>query len=145
MYFFTIPQLSQQQGSGIQNVWYEDYYGPAVDVNTFDTPLPDLYVIATVNTGESLHILFTADAYFTSGAGIEFVNVHVKLNGYIVPVPNAMFGAQNAITIWTELTLSYTNISISPGAYNVSIIASAPGSTALKQLYDMTLLAYTFK
>jgi len=145
MYFFTIPQLTRQQQSGIQNSWYDTYTGPSVDVNTVDTPIPNLSVVATVNSGESLHVLFTTDAFFESGVGIELLYVYITLNGFKVLQPNAMFGAQYGLKIWIELTLPYTNRTIAPGAYFISMVAVAPGSTALKSLYDMTLLAYTFR
>ena len=143
-YFFVLPQLSQQQQFGIQNTWY-DTYSSSVDVNTFDTIIPDLSVVVTVNPGESLYVLYNTDAFYESGAGIEFLNVYLRLNNYKISTPSASFGTQTAVKMWIELILPYTNFTISSGVYNISLIANAPGSTASKSLYDMTLFAYTFR
>lgn len=143
-YFIALPQSSQQQSSGIQNFWYDTYTGSSVTVSTSYTPIPGISVIATVNQGESLHVLFNTDAFYQANAGIELLEVYLKLNDYRVALPHATFGTELSVKMWIELTIPYTNVSISPGVYNISVVARASTLTPTKSLYDMTLYAYTF-
>ena len=142
-YFIALPQASQQQSSGIQNFWYDTYTGSSITISTSYTPVPGISVIVTVNQGESLHVLFNTDVYYEANAGIELLEVYLKLNDYRVISPHATFGTWFSVKMWTEMTLAYTNVSISPGVYNISVVARAPSSTATKSLYDMTLYAHT--
>jgi hypothetical protein len=137
---FALPVKTQ---STIQNIWYVSN-SDSVSINDFDTIIPDLSITATVNPGESLHIFFNSDVFFYSQSGIEILYVYISLNGIKVAPPVATFGAEFGIKVWGTLSLQYSNLTISPGLYNIGIIAYIAGDgTPEESLYDMTLLAFT--
>ncbi|MFX0033692.1 MAG: hypothetical protein ACFE8E_11880 [Candidatus Hodarchaeota archaeon] len=140
---FALPANTQQAQSGVRNVWYTSNPN-SVNVNSIDTIIPDLSIIATINSGESLYVLFNSEVYFESQSGIEILFVYISLNGRKILTPVATFGAQYGLKVWGSITLQYSNRTISPGVYNVSMIAVVSVATPLKSLYDMTLFAFTY-
>ncbi|MFW9948133.1 MAG: hypothetical protein ACFFDX_15015, partial [Candidatus Odinarchaeota archaeon] len=141
--FFALPANIQQTESGIQNVWYVSNSN-SVNVNSLDTILPDLSIIANINPSESLYVLFNSEIYFESQSGIEILFVYLSLNGHKVLTPVATFGAEFGLKVWGSLALQYSNHTIYPGVYNISVIAVVSDPTPQKSLYDMTLMAFTY-
>ncbi len=144
-FFFALPEQTQQQQSGFQNVWYVSNLGSSIEVYNFDIVIPNLSIIASVNPGESLHVLFNTGVNIECDGGIEILFVYVSLNGHKVGEPSATIGADHDHKLWGHITLQYSNLTISPGVYNISIIAASTDSINPNFLYDMTLLAFTHK
>jgi len=138
--FFALPGETK---SNIQNIWYVSN-SDSVNVNDTDTIVPDLSIMATVSPSESLHVLFNSDVYFYSHSEIEILFVYISINGNKVASPAATFGADDGIRVWSTLSLQYSNLTISPGVYNIGVIAYMSGdATPEEYLYDMSLLAFT--
>ena len=89
-------------------------FGPSVLVYDFDIVIPDLSIIATVNPGEALHVLFNADVYVGCDGDVEYLRVYVSLNGIKYGRPRATVGAWHDHRIWGDITLQYSNFTISP-------------------------------
>lgn len=139
--FFALPANNQ---SNIQNIWYVSN-SDSIFINSTDTLVPDLNIMATVSPGESLHIYFNSDLYFYSHSGIEILSVHISLNGNKVVSPAATFGADFGIRVWSTISLQYSNLNISSGVYTIGVIAYMSGdATPEEYLFNMSLLAFTY-
>ncbi|MFX1355913.1 MAG: hypothetical protein ACFFA8_01390 [Promethearchaeota archaeon] len=137
--FFALPVNTQ---SSIRNIWSVSK-SSSVNVNNVDTKVPDLYIIATVNRGESLHVIFNTNVFFYSQSGIEILTIYLSLNDKKVTSPVITFGAEFGQKVWDSITLQYSNLTISPGVYNITVISVVTDPTPEESLYDMTLLAFT--
>ncbi|KKN58491.1 hypothetical protein LCGC14_0551650 [marine sediment metagenome] len=143
--FFALPEQTQQEQAGFQNVWHVSSFESSVWVYNFDIVIPDLSIIATVNPGEKLHVLFNADVYVDCDGDVEYLRVHVSLNGIKYEHPRVTVGAWHDHKIWEHITLQYSNFTISPGMYNISIIATSTDSINPNSLSSLTLLAFPTK
>ena len=139
---YALPESSRQQQSGVQNIWYK-WRSSSIEVYNDEVIPLDLIINATVNPSESLHVLFNAEANIIYNGVIEILTVYLSLNGH--KFASANIGADHDHKIWTRLAIQYSNLTISPGLYTISISASSTDSVNPNYLYDMTLLAFTYK
>ncbi|MFX1346938.1 MAG: hypothetical protein ACFFBC_13065 [Promethearchaeota archaeon] len=140
---YALPESIPQQQSGVQNIWYKSY-SPSMQVYNVEVIPLDLIMTVRVNPSESLHVLFTAEANIICNGVIEMLTVHISLNE--TKFASANIGADHDHKIWSRIMLQYSNLTISPGVYVISI--SAFSTTDLgnpNYLYDMALLAFTYK
>jgi len=141
---FALPQKS-----GIQNIWYDSYISPAFGVVGNNVSIPNLNVIATVNPGESLHVIFNADVFLDLDGGPEYLRVFVSLNDILIGAPSATVGGwpdpSAPFILYDHISLHYSNLTISPGLYNVSMMAESFDASTPNSLTDMTLLVFTSK
>ncbi|MFX1280051.1 MAG: hypothetical protein ACFFA3_11580 [Promethearchaeota archaeon] len=140
---YALPESSHQQQSGVQNIWYKSR-SASIDVYNVEVILLDLIINATVNPSESLHILFNAEVNLICNGVLEFLTVYLNLNGHKFASVN--IGADHDHKIWTRITIQYSNLTISQGMYTIYISASSTTDLVNPNyLYDMTLLAFTYK
>lgn len=144
-FFLVLPIQTVKEQTSVQNMWSTSYNGPSIDVYNVDTIIPNLSVEATVYSGESLHVLYNTNVFMDCDGAIEILFVYVSLNGQKVGESATNFGANHDHNIWGQLSLQYSNSTISAGIYNISIIAFSTDPSNPNNLYDMTLLAFTSK
>jgi len=140
--FFALPANTQR--SGIQNVWHASNTVTSVALSNSDVVLPNLSIVATVNPGESLHVIFNSEAYINLETNPEYIRIRVSLNGHKKGPPATVGGwpDHDDHVVWEHLTLQYSNLTIIPGVYNVSIKATSSDASG-NSIYDMSLLVFT--
>jgi len=140
--FFALPQKS-----GIQNVWYDSNLSTtSFDVVGINVIIPNLSIIATVKPGESLHVIFNAEVILDLDGGPEYLRVFVSLNSLLIGTPNAYVGGwpqSTPLILYEDITLHYSNLSISPGLYNVGMMAESQDASNPNSISKMTLLVFT--
>ncbi|MFW9880292.1 MAG: hypothetical protein ACFFG0_45035 [Candidatus Thorarchaeota archaeon] len=127
---------------GIRNVWADYHHGSQ---NTFPTSqdiwVDDLLINFTVNSGESVLVIFNTQAIisYSTSLYIYFSLDGVKLSGSNYPFRHIIDDQSNMMIPVSFYLVSNT---ITPGAHNVSIIIY--GTYAYNEISQSTLLVQTY-
>jgi hypothetical protein len=130
--------------SVIQNVWYDEetsiYFPPT---SGYVEAIPDLYIMASVNSGESLYVLFNAYASINNPSLGSFMSFKIFIDDYKLDEPHTEIHADSTLTniFVFSVALQYSNSSLSAGTYNITCRAYSGHSG--NRIYDSSLFIQT--
>ena len=128
----------------IRNMWYAEKFDSHYDPDVTYKDIPYMNILATVNTGESLYMLFNAHAGIYGSGAPSIIEIQIKMNGIQFDHPYTYVGVVGGTTdTYTTICLQYSNRTIPAGIYNISICARRTASTT-NWIKDRTLLIYTY-
>ena len=143
-YMFLKNEIIFPSNSAIRNVWYVEKYSSHYDPADSCEDIPSMNILATVNSGESLYLLFNAHAGAYGSGAPSSIEIQIKMNGILLDHPHMYVGVTGGTTdTYTTICLQYSNTTIPAGIYNISICASRTASTT-NWIKDRTLLIYTY-
>ena len=132
-------------GSIVRNVWYDEgnstYIPPTAG---YVEAIPGLYIMATVNSGESLYVLFNAYASIANPSLGSYMAFKIFIDDTAINEPHIQIQTDKTSTFPFELsvTLQYSDSNLSAGIYNITCRAYSGGSN--NRIYDSSLFIQTY-
>ena len=112
--------MPQPEGASVKKTWYDEK-------TTFTDPstigfeaIDDLYIMATLNSGESLYVLFNAYARIAdpSAGSWTFFRIYIDNNPIISAFTQIRADPTLTNTHCYSVALQYSKINMSAGIYN---------------------------
>ncbi|GAH65415.1 unnamed protein product [marine sediment metagenome] len=85
-YQFILPSPSGG-GSNVRNVWYDEHTSTFFPITSGYGAIPGLHVMATVNSGESLYVLFNAFAFIQNPSLGFFIHFKIYIDENAIDEP----------------------------------------------------------
>ncbi len=143
-YMFFKNEIIFPSNTAIRNVWYVEKYSSHYDPADSCEDIPSMNILATVNSGESLYMLFNAHAGMYGSGAPSSITIKIKMNGFILDRPYIYVGVVGGNTdTYTTICLQYANSTLPAGVYNISICAYRTAVSS-NWIEDRTLLVYTY-
>ena len=143
-YMFIKNEILFPSNTVIRNVWYAEKFDSHYSPDDSYNDIPAMNILATVNTGESVYLLFNAHAGTYGSGGPSSIQIQIKMNGILLNHPYMYVGVTGGTTdTYISICLQYSNRTLPAGIYNISICARKTTSTT-NWIKDRTLLIYTY-
>ena len=143
-YMFLKNEIIFPSATVVRNVWYVEKFDSSYDPADSYEDIPSMSILATVNTGESLYMLFNAHAGAYGSGAPSTIEIRVKMNGILLDRPYTYIGVTGGTTdTYSTICLQYSNRTVPAGIYNISICARRTASST-NWINDRTLLVYTY-
>ena len=143
-YMFVKDEFLFPSNTVIKHVWHIEKLGSTDSTNPTSeyVDVPSMNLLATVNAGESLYLLFSSNVGIYD-SGLNPLKFKIKMNGILFDNPYVDVGrGSDSTVLYCSVNLQYINSTIPAGTYNISICYYSL-STA-NWIKDSSLLVYTF-
>ena len=142
-YQIILPSPSEG-GSNVRNVWYDEQTSTFFPITSGYGAIPGLYIMATVNSGESLYVLFNAFAFINNPSLGFFISFKIYIDENAIDEPMAEIQPDSTLTAAQcfSVALQISTSNLSAGTYNITCRAYSGGST--NRLFDSSLYAQTY-
>jgi hypothetical protein len=100
--------------------------------------------MATVNSGESLYVLFNAYASINNPSSGSFIQFKIYIDDNAIDEPHSEIQADSTLTLpfLFSVALQYSTSSLSAGTYNITCRAYSGGIS--NRIYDSSLFVQTY-
>ena len=144
-YMFLKNEIIFPSNTVIKHIWYVEDFDSKYDPDEVSfNDITSMNILATVNTGESLYLLFNAHAGAYGSGAPSSIRIKIKMNGILLDQPEIYVGVTGGNTdTYSSICLQYSNRTIPAGIYNISICARRTTGSS-NWMEDRTLLVYTY-
>ena len=142
-YQFILPSPSEG-ASNVRNVWYDEQTSTFFPITSGYGAIPGLYIMATVNSGESLYVLFNTFAFINNPSTGFFISFKIYIDENVIDEPKAEIAPDYTLTTAQSfsVTLQISINNLSAGTYNITCRAYSGGSS--NRLFDSSLYVQTY-